>query len=102
MKYLIIGLGCFGQGLAESLIDIGHEVIGVDNNERRVDNMKDKITGAFILDATDNNSLSILPLNDVDVIIVAVGSDFGTSIKIVSLLINRKVKPPVYARSFDD
>ena len=44
MKYIIIGLGNYGGGLAEELMAIGHEVIGVDQNEGRVDNLKDKIT----------------------------------------------------------
>ena len=43
MKYIIIGLGNYGGGLAEELMAIGHEVIGVDQNEGRVDNLKDKI-----------------------------------------------------------
>lgn len=30
MKYIIIGLGNYGGGLAEELMAIGHEVIGVD------------------------------------------------------------------------
>ena len=47
MKYIIIGLGNYGGGLAEELMAIGHEVIGVDQNEGRVDNLKDKITTAF-------------------------------------------------------
>ena len=33
MKYIIIGLGNYGGGLAEELMAIGHEVIGVDQNE---------------------------------------------------------------------
>ena len=48
MKYIIIGLGNYGGGLAEELMAIGHEVIGVDQNEGRVDNLKDKITTAFV------------------------------------------------------
>ena len=54
MKYIVIGLGNYGGGLAEELMAIGHEVIGVDQNEGRVDNLKDKITTAFVLDATMN------------------------------------------------
>ena len=39
MKYIVIGLGNYGGGLAEELMAIGHEVIGVDQNEGRVDNL---------------------------------------------------------------
>ena len=61
MKYIVIGLGDYGGGLAEELMAIGHEVIGVDQNEGRVDNLKDKITTAFVLDATDELALETLP-----------------------------------------
>mgnify|MGYP003171422714 CR=1 FL=1 len=70
MKYIIIGLGNYGSVLAEELSALGHEVIGVDTNERRVDVLKDKIATSFIIDATDEQSLSVLPLKDVDVVIV--------------------------------
>ena len=68
MKYIIIGLGNYGGVLAEELSVLGHEVIGVDTNEHRVDVLKDKIATSFIIDATDEQSLSVLPLKDVDVV----------------------------------
>ena len=37
MKYLIIGLGNYGGVLAEELTALGHEVVGVDQNELHVD-----------------------------------------------------------------
>lgn len=76
MKYIIIGLGNYGGVLAEELSVLGHEVIGVDTNEHRVDVLKDKIATSFIIDATDEQSLSVLPLKDVDVVIVAIGEKF--------------------------
>ena len=59
MKYIIIGLGNYGGVLAEELSVLGHEVIGVDTNEHRVDVLKDKIATSFIIDATDEQSLSV-------------------------------------------
>ena len=52
MKYIIIGLGNYGYVLAEELSAMGHEVIGADNNDSRVESIKDKIATAFVLDAT--------------------------------------------------
>lgn len=101
MKYIIIGLGNYGGVLAEELSVLGHEVIGVDTNEHRVDVLKDKIATSFIIDATDEQSLSILPLKDVDVVIVAIGENFGASVKVVALLKKKGVKH-IYARAVDD
>ena len=90
MKYIIIGLGNYGGGLAEELMAIGHEVIGVDQNEGRVDNLKDKITTA----------LETLPLREIDVVIVAIGENFGASVRVVALLKQKKVKH-IFARAID-
>ena len=48
MKYIIIGLGNYSSVLAEELSALGHEVIGVDTNERRADVLKDKIGRAHV------------------------------------------------------
>ena len=43
MKYIIIGLGNYGRVLAEELSALGHEIIGADISESRVDSIKDKV-----------------------------------------------------------
>ena len=101
MKYIVIGLGNYGGILAEELTVLGHEVIGVDVKEHHVERLKDKIATAFVLDATDEMALSVLPLKSVDVVIVAIGEDLGASVRVVSLLKKNKVKH-IYARALDD
>lgn len=100
MKYVVIGLGNFGSVLAEELSMLGHEVVGADINLDNVDRIKDKIATVFRLDATDPMSILTLPLNNVDVVIVAVGENFGASVKIVALLKKAQVKN-IYARAID-
>lgn len=101
MKYLIIGLGNYGGVLAEELTALGHEVVGVDQNELHVDRLKDKMAVSFVIDATDEMVLQVLPLKTVDVVIVAIGENFGASIRVVSLLRKYQVKH-IYARAVDD
>ena len=100
MKYIIIGLGNYGHVLAEELSVLGHEVIGADISESRVDSIKDKVATAFVIDATDESSLAVLPLNSVDIVIVAIGENFGASIRVVALLKQKKVQH-IYARAID-
>lgn len=100
MKYVIIGLGNYGHVLAEELSALGHEIIGADISEGRVDSIKDKIATAFVIDATDEQSLSVLPLNSVDIVIVAIGENFGASVRVVALLKQKKVSR-IYARAID-
>lgn len=94
MKYIVIGLGNYGGMLAEELTVLGHEVIGVDVKEHHVDRLKDKIATAFVLDATDEMALSVLPLKSVDVVIVAIGEDLGASVRVVSLL--KRIKLSIF------
>lgn len=100
MKYIIIGLGNYGHVLAEELSALGHEVIGADKTASRVEAIKDKIATAFIIDATDEQSLSVLPLNNVDIVVVAIGENFGASVRVVALLKQKKVAH-IYARAID-
>lgn len=101
MKYLIIGLGNYGGVLAEELTALGHEVVGVDSEDLQAERYKDKVATTYVLDATDEMALSVLPLNGVDIVIVAIGENFGASVRIVSLLKKRNVKH-IYARAVDE
>ena len=58
MKYLVIGLGNFGSTLAATLTDMGHSVIGVDCNEHCIEEIKDRIDLAYIMDATRRVSMT--------------------------------------------
>lgn len=84
MRYLIIGLGIYGSNLAMDLTAAGHEVIGADVKPSLVENIKEYITTAYIIDSTDEAALNVLPLKNVDLVIVAIGENFGASVKTVA------------------
>jgi trk system potassium uptake protein TrkA len=92
MKYLVFGLGNFGASLAEKLTSQGNEVIGIDNSMDKVDLLKEKISHTICMDATDEFTVSGLPLKDTDVVIVAIGEDQGANIMVTALLKNFQVK----------
>ncbi|TBW28312.1 TrkA family potassium uptake protein [Gramella sp. KN1008] len=92
MKYIIIGLGKFGSALGEKLTEMGNEVIGVDVRISKIENIKEKITHAINLDATDPDAVENLPLKDVDVVIIAIGEDTGANIMAGALMKKKKVK----------
>jgi len=101
MKYLIIGLGNYGYSLATELSSLGNEVVVADNNQSHIDSIKDKVAAAFLMDATDEQSLSVLPLHDVDLAVVAIGESFGASVRVTALLKTLKVEH-IYARANDE
>ncbi|MCH7402488.1 potassium channel family protein [Belliella kenyensis] len=92
MKYIIVGLGNFGGHLAARLTAYGHEVIGVDSSEDKVDAVKDKITHAVVMDATDAQAVKNLPCKDADVVIIAIGEDFGASIMVTAIFKQLNIK----------
>ena len=49
---LLIGLGRFGRHVAIQLNSLGHEVMAVDNNEERVNEVLPFVTNAQIGDST--------------------------------------------------
>jgi trk system potassium uptake protein TrkA len=80
MKYCVIGLGIFGTNLARILTQLGAEVLAVDRDPDRVDELKDEVAHALIMDAGDAKALRQLPLSEMDGVIVAIGEDFESSI----------------------
>lgn len=92
MKYIIFGLGNFGASLAQKLTEQGNEVIGIDSNMVKVDEYKEKISHTICLDATDEFTVSGLPLKETDIVIVAIGEDQGANIMTTALLKNLSVK----------
>lgn len=100
MKYLVIGLGNFGRTLACKLTDMGHDVIGVDSNEQRVESIKDRISVAYIMDATEKEALMSLPLDEIDCVVVAIGQSMDCSLRTVATLKELDVMR-IYARALD-
>lgn len=92
MKYIIVGLGNFGASLAQKLTAQGNEVIGIDNRMEKVDLYKEKISHTIQMDATEEFTVSGLPLNDTDVVIIAIGEDQGSNIMTTALFKNMQVK----------
>jgi trk system potassium uptake protein TrkA len=92
MKYIVVGLGNFGASLSEKLTAQGNEVIGIDTRMEKVDLYKERISHTIKMDATDAFTVSGLPLEDTDVVIVAIGEDQGANIMTTALFKNMKVK----------
>ena len=83
---LLIGLGRFGQSVAEKLNELNHQVMAVDKNEERVNKVMSLVTDAQIGDATDEEFLRSLGVDNYDVCFVAIGEDFQSSLEVTSLL----------------
>ena len=83
---LLIGLGRFGRHIARKLNDLNHEVMAVDQNEQRVNEVLPYVTNAQIGDSTSEEFLSSLGIRNFDACIVTIGDNFQNSLETASLL----------------
>jgi trk/ktr system potassium uptake protein len=79
-RIAVIGLGRFGMNLARMLAQQRIEVIAVDRNHRLIDEVKDDVTLAVALDATDEDAVTSHEIHRADVCVVAVGENFEASL----------------------
>ena len=83
---LIIGLGRFGRHLAVELNELGHEVMAVDDDEDRVNEILPYVTNAQIGDSTNANFLKSLGIGNFDICFVTISANFENSLETTSLL----------------
>lgn len=83
---MVIGLGRFGSALARELVDMGHEVLGVDVDDELVNRHKDLLTDVRTADATEVETLTALGAADIPHAVVGIGADLEASILTTSAL----------------
>ena len=83
---LLIGLGNFGTLIAKQIHELGHQVMAVDKDEERVNEVLPYVTNALIGDSTNKSFLESLGINNFDVCIETIGNDFQSSLETTSLL----------------
>lgn len=79
-QYAVIGMGRFGTSIAKSLYDLGYEVLALDSNEQRMQEVSSMVTHAVQADSTDEEALRALGIRNFDVVVVAIGEDIQSSI----------------------
>ena len=85
-QFAVIGLGSFGQRVARTLMLKGSEVVAVDKDAAKVEGVKDDVTRALCLDATDEDTLAHSGVLDLDAVVVAMGEHMEQAILTVALL----------------
>jgi trk system potassium uptake protein len=91
-SYAVFGLGRFGKSVAETLNDMGYEVLVVDKNEDCINAISPNIAHAIVGNAADEHLLNSIGVNNFDVAIVCIGEDIQSSILLTLLLKEKGVK----------
>jgi trk system potassium uptake protein TrkA len=79
MKCCIIGLGVFGKNLARDLARLGADVLAIDRREDNVEQIKDEVGAAVVMEFDDPAPLAHFPIEEMDAVIIAIGNDFEHS-----------------------
>jgi trk system potassium uptake protein TrkA len=85
-RFAVVGLGRFGSRLAKNLAAAGAEVIAIDRDRRVVEELRDQVTLAIALDATDEQALRLQGVDQVDCAIVGIGANFEANALTTALL----------------
>lgn len=93
--FAVIGMGRFGSSVAQTLFQMGYDVMAIDLDEEAIDELKDKVTYGVTADAQEERVLESLGVRNFDVVIVAIGNDIQASILVTLTLKELGVKKVV-------
>lgn len=83
---LVIGLGRFGRHMAKKFSEQNNDVMAIDINEERINNVLPVVTNALIGDATNEQFMETIGVRDFDLCVVAIGDNFQSSLETTALL----------------
>jgi trk system potassium uptake protein TrkA len=100
-QYAVLGLGNFGFYLASHLYEKGNEVLAIDKDQTRVQEIRDRVSQAIVADTTDRRAMENLGVKELDAAVVCIGSVLSESILTVLNLKEIGVKQ-VIAKAISD
>jgi trk system potassium uptake protein TrkA len=95
---VVIGLGRFGGAVADSLARLGHDVLGIDRDERLVQQWSSRLPHVVQADTTTTEALSQLSCQEFGHAVVAIGTDIEGSVLTVLSLSDLGV-PDIWAKA---
>lgn len=100
-EIVVIGLGRFGSTLASTLVEMGHEVLGVDIDGERVQRFADTLTHVVQADTTHEHALRQLGITDAVTVVVGIGTDIEASVLTTSALVDLDI-PNIWAKALTE
>ncbi|MCG8512624.1 MAG: TrkA family potassium uptake protein [Halanaerobiales bacterium] len=91
-QFVVVGLGRFGSSVARTLAENDYNVLAIDSNEEKVQEIAKEVTHAVEADATDEEALRTLGVRNFDVAVVSIGDNIHANI--LSTLILKELGVP--------
>jgi trk system potassium uptake protein TrkA len=90
-QVVVIGLGRFGGSVAQELMRLGFEVLGIDGQAEMIQRYADELTHVAEADATSDEALAQLGVGDFRHAVVGIGSDIEASVLTTAALVDMGV-----------
>lgn len=97
-QFAVIGMGRFGSSVARAISEIGFEVLAIDSDEQRTQDVVNIVTHAVSADSTDEEALRALGIRNFDVVVVSIGQDIQASI-LTTLILKDMGVPRIIAKA---
>ena len=97
-QVVVLGLGRFGGSVAQELMRLGFEVLGIDGQVEMVQRYADQLTHVAEADATSDEALTQLGVADFRHAVVGIGSDIEASVLTTAALVDMGV-PNIWAKA---
>ncbi len=91
-SFAVLGLGRFGQSVAKTLYDLGHEVLVIDENASLIQGISNYITYALVGNVTDEGVLKAAGIKNFDAVVVSTGKNLESSILVTQMLKEMGIK----------
>lgn len=100
-SYVVIGLGRFGERVAQQLCALGNEVLAIDTDADLVQQVSGYVTNAAVADAQDKDVLMALGVKECDCAVVAIGDSLAASI-MATMNLQELGVPRIVCKAKDD
>lgn len=97
----VIGIGKFGESIAKKYSTMGGNVLAIDVDEEKVQDISEFVTYAVKADVTDVEVVKTLGLSNMDAVVVAITNNMEASV-MATILAKEEGVPMVIAKSRSD
>lgn len=97
----IIGLGKFGLNLGKTLVELGHNVLGLDSDPDNIRRAQSVLTKVYQLDARDKHALAQVNVQTMHHVAVSVGHSMDASI-LISLYLKEMGVPKIWVKAISE
>lgn len=94
----VIGLGKFGRQFARTLVELGHEVVGIDSDPQKVRDAQNELTQVFLADAISEEALAQMGVRELTHVLISVGESIAAS-TMISMYLKEMGVPRVLVKA---